>query len=161
MLNDVGPTIEPAAIARIGGYVGRAAQWKTLDEAADDLWTISTGFGPHTREQWLALTEPQLRQDGDGLRPRSDPAIAIPFKAVTPEMAVAGEALMWRSYDRLTCPTLLLRGAQSDLLSPATARAMTERGPRARLVEFAGVGHAPTLVQPEQVQTVREFLLAP
>jgi pimeloyl-ACP methyl ester carboxylesterase len=161
VLNDVGPTIEPAAIARIGGYVGRAAQWKTLDEAADDLWTISTGFGPHTREQWLALTEPQLRQDGDGLRPRSDPAIAIPFKAVTPEMAVAGEALMWRSYDRLTCPTLLLRGAQSDLLSPATARAMTERGPRARLVEFAGVGHAPTLVQPEQVQTVREFLLAP
>ncbi len=161
VLNDVGPTIEPAAIARIGGYVGRASQWKTLDEAADDLWTISTGFGPHTREQWLALTEPQLRQDGDGLRPRSDPAIAIPFKAVTPEMAAAGEALMWRSYDRLTCPTLLLRGAQSDLLSPATARAMTERGPRARLVEFAGVGHAPTLVQPEQVQTVREFLLAP
>jgi len=161
VLNDVGPTIEPAAIARIGGYVGRASQWKTLDEAADDLWTISTGFGPHTREQWLALTEPQLRQDGDSLRPRSDPAIAIPFKAVTPEMAAAGEALMWRSYDRLTCPTLLLRGAQSDLLSPATARAMTERGPRARLVEFAGVGHAPTLVQPEQVQTVREFLLAP
>jgi len=161
VLNDVGPTIEPAAIARIGGYVGRASQWKTLDEAADDLWTISTGFGPHTREQWLALTEPQLRQDGDGLRPRSDPAIAIPFKAVTPEVAAAGEALMWRSYDRLTCPTLLLRGAQSDLLSPATARAMTERGPRARLVEFAGVGHAPTLVQPEQVQTVREFLLAP
>jgi len=161
VLNDVGPTIEPAAIARIGGYVGRASQWKTLDEAADDLWTISTGFGPHTREQWLALTEPQLRQDGDGLRPRSDPAIAIPFKAVTPEIAAAGEALMWRSYDRLTCPTLLLRGAQSDLLSPATARAMTERGPRARLVEFAGVGHAPTLVQPEQVQTVREFLLAP
>jgi pimeloyl-ACP methyl ester carboxylesterase len=55
---------------------------------------------------------------------------------------------------------LLLRGADSDLLSPATARAMTERGPRSRLVEFAGVGHAPTLVQPDQVNAVREFLLA-
>jgi pimeloyl-ACP methyl ester carboxylesterase len=161
VLNDVGPTIDPAGIARIGGYVGRVAQWKTLDEAADDLWTISTGFGPHTREQWLALTEPQLRQDGDWLRPRSDPGIAVPFKAVTPELAAAGEAMMWQSYDRLTCPTLLLRGAESDLLSRATARAMTERGPRARLVEFAGVGHAPTLIQPDQVQAVREFLLSP
>jgi pimeloyl-ACP methyl ester carboxylesterase len=55
---------------------------------------------------------------------------------------------------------LLLRGAESDLLSRVTAQAMTERGPKARLVEFAGVGHAPTLVQPEQRQAVREFLLA-
>lgn len=161
VLNDVGPTIEPVAIARIGSYIGRAAQWKTLDEAADDLWKISTGFGPHTREQWLALTEPQLRRDGDWLVPRSDPAIAVPFKALKPEQAAAGEALMWQSYDRLTCPTLLLRGAESDLLSSATAQAMTARGPRARLVEFAGVGHAPMLAQPDQVQAVRGFLLAP
>jgi len=161
VLNDVGPVIEPAAIARIGAYVGRVAQWKTLDEAADDLWTISTGFGPHTREQWLALTEPQLRRDGDWLKPRSDPAIAVPFKSITPQMAAAGEAMLWQNYDRLTCPTLLLRGAESDLLSPATARAMTERGPRARLVEFAGVGHAPMLVQPDQVEVVRAFLLSP
>ena len=69
--------------------------------------------------------------------------------------------MLWHSYDRITCPTLLLRGAESDLLSPATAQAMTARGPKARLVEFAGVGHAPTLVQPDQVQVVREFLLAP
>lgn len=161
VLNDVGPVIEPAAIARIGAYVGRVAQWKTLDEAADDLWAISTGFGPHTREQWLALTDPQLRRDGDWLKPRCDPAIAVPFKAITPQMAAAGESMLWQSYDRLTCPTLLLRGAESDLLSPATARAMTERGPRAQLVEFAGVGHAPMLVQPDQVEVVRNFLLSP
>jgi pimeloyl-ACP methyl ester carboxylesterase len=59
------------------------------------------------------------------------------------------------------CPTLLLRGAESDLLSPATAQAMTQRGPRARLHEFAGVGHAPTLVAPDQVAVVRDFLLSP
>jgi pimeloyl-ACP methyl ester carboxylesterase len=161
VLNDVGPVIEPAAIARIGSYIGRPARWQTLDEAADALWAISTGFGPHTREQWLALTEPQLRRDGEWLVPRSDPAIAVPFKAITPEMAAAGEAALWKSYDSLRCPTLLLRGAESDLLSPATAKAMTERGPRATLVEFAGVGHAPMLVQPDQVRAVREFLLTP
>jgi pimeloyl-ACP methyl ester carboxylesterase len=161
VINDVGPTLEPAAIARIGGYVGRPAQWATLDEAADALWEISQGFGPHTREQWLALTAPQLEHVGDALKPRSDPAIALPFKAVTPQMAQAGEAMLWHAWDSLKLPTLLLRGAQSDLLSTATAQAMTQRGPRALLVQFDGVGHAPMLVQPEQVAAVRDFLLSP
>lgn len=161
VLNDVGPRIEPAAIARIGSYMGRPSRWKTLQEAADDLWTISTGFGPHTSQQWLALTAPQLKADGDAFVPRTDPGIAVPFRAITPELANAGEAMLWQAYDSLRCPTLLLRGALSDLLSPATAKAMTERGPRARLVEVAGVGHAPTLVQPDQVRVVRDFLLSP
>jgi pimeloyl-ACP methyl ester carboxylesterase len=161
VINDVGPTLAPEGLARIGGYVGRVAQWATLDEAADALWQISKGFGVHTREQWLALTEPQLKRHGDKLVPRSDPSIALPFKATTPAMALAGEALLWQAWDRLTLPVLLTRGADSDLLSPATAQAMTQRGPRARLVEFAGVGHAPMFVQPDQVAAVREFLLSP
>jgi pimeloyl-ACP methyl ester carboxylesterase len=161
VLNDVGPKVELGAIARIGSYMGRASHWKNLDEAADDLWTISTGFGPHTREQWLALTEPQLKADGAMLTLRSDPAIALPFKAVTPELAAAGEAMLWQAYDSLKCRTLVLRGAESDLLSAATAKAMTERGPRARLIEFAGVGHAPMLQHADQVDAVRDFLLAP
>ena len=66
VLNDVGPTIRPEAIARIGTYLGVARHWATLDEAADDLWGISTSFGPHTREQWLALTRPMLKPDGAG-----------------------------------------------------------------------------------------------
>jgi pimeloyl-ACP methyl ester carboxylesterase len=161
VINDVGPTIEPAAIARIGSYVGRTAQWRTLDEAADALWQISQGFGLHSREQWLALTEPQLKHEGGVFKPRSDPSIALPFKAVTPEQSKAGEALLWQAWDGLTLPTLLVRGEQSDLLSAATAQAMTERGPRARLVQFAGVGHAPMFVQPDQVAAVSEFLLSP
>jgi pimeloyl-ACP methyl ester carboxylesterase len=162
VLNDVGPTIEPLALQRIGQYLGVPARWATLDEAADAMWVISQGFGPHTRAQWLALTEPQLKRDDDGLyKPRYDPGIAAPFRAITPEIAAAGEALLWQAWDRLTLPVLLLRGAQSDLLSPATAQAMTRRGPRAHLVELPGVGHAPTLVQPEQVAVVRDFLLAP
>ncbi len=160
VLNDVGPTIEPAALQRIGGYLGQPVRWATVDEAADALWTISQGFGPHTREQWLALTRPQLVPHPDGgFVPHYDPAIAVPFRALTPEGAAAGEAALWQAYDRVRAPTLLLRGAQSDLLSAATARAMTLRGPKARLVEFAGVGHAPMLVQPDQRSVVREFLL--
>lgn len=162
VLNDVGPTIEPAALQRIGQYLGVPARWATLDEAADAMWAISQGFGPHTRAQWLALTEPQLVRDDEGhYRPRYDPGIAAPFRAITPEMARVGEALLWQAWDRLALPVLLLRGAESDLLSHATAQAMTERGPRARLVELPGVGHAPTLVPPEQVAVVRDFLLSP
>ena len=161
VLNDVGPAIEPASLQRIGQYLGQPAHWATLDEAADALWAISQSFGPHTRAQWLALTEHQITPDGTGFKPHYDPAIRHAFTAITPELATAGEAALWASYDRIACPTLLLRGAESDLLSPATAQAMTQRGPRARLHEFAGVGHAPTLVAPDQVAIVRDFLLSP
>ncbi|QTN25052.1 alpha/beta hydrolase [Rhizobacter sp. AJA081-3] len=161
VLNDVGPTLEAAALQRIGAYLGQPLRWASVDEAADYLWSISASFGPHSREQWLALTRPMLKPDGDGFKLHYDPAIAAPLRAVTPEMARAGEAMLWASYDALRCPTMLLRGADSDLLSSATAQAMTQRGPKARLHEFAGVGHAPTLIAPGQIDVVREFLLAP
>ena len=161
VLNDVGPVIDYPAIARIGTYLGAPVRWSSVEEAAAYLRGISQGFGPHTHEQWLALTRPQLKADGDALVPHYDPAIAVPFRTVTPEIAAAGEAALWASYDAVACPVLLLRGADSDLLSGATARAMTERGPKARLREFAGVGHAPTLVADDQVAAVREFLASP
>jgi pimeloyl-ACP methyl ester carboxylesterase len=160
VLNDVGPTIQPEAIARIGSYLGLPMRWSSLDEAADYMLSISRGFGPHSREQWLALTQPMLKPDGEGFKPHYDPNIAVPFKAMTPDIAAAGEAALWRAYDAIGCPTLLLRGADSDLLTRDTAIAMTQRGPRAQLREFAGVGHAPMLVVPEQIAVVREFLHA-
>jgi pimeloyl-ACP methyl ester carboxylesterase len=160
VLNDVGPALEASALARIGGYLGRPARFQTLEEGADALRAISAGFGPHTREQWLALSTPMLKADGDGWILHYDPRIGDAFRAATPEAAKLGEAMLWAAYDALRCPTLVLRGAESDLLSPATAQAMTERGPKARLHEFAGVGHAPMLNSPDQVAVVREFLLA-
>lgn len=159
VLNDVGPKIEYDALRRIGEYLGQPVHWGSEEEAADALWAISQGFGPHTREQWRALSRPQLKPDGAGFKPHYDPAIAVPFRAVTPEFASAGEALLWATYDQVRCPTLLLRGAESDLLSRETAQQMAQRGPRARVHEFEGVGHAPMLVQAEQVAVVRSFLL--
>jgi pimeloyl-ACP methyl ester carboxylesterase len=161
VLNDVGPVIQPEALKRIGSYLGAPAHWATVEEAADALWAISQGFGPHTREEWLALTRPQLKPDGEGYKPHYDPAIAVPVRAITPQMAAGGEAVLWAAYDRISAPTLLLRGGLSDLLSPETAMAMTQRGPRAQLHTLPGVGHAPTLVAADQRAAVRAFLLGP
>ena len=165
VLNDVGPTIQFEAIARIGSYLGMPMRWRSMEDAADYMLSISKGFGAHTREQWLALTRPMLKAvddaQGAGFIPHYDPSIALPFRTVTPEIAAAGEAALWAAYDRVQCRTLLLRGADSDLLSHATAQAMTQRGPKARLHEFAGVGHAPMLIAPDQMAVVREFLLPP
>lgn len=162
VLNDVGPVIEWQALQRISEYLGKTGAFDNEQQAADALWTIASSFGPHTPAQWLALTRPMLKPLGDDsgrLTLHYDPALAEPFKAITPESAAQGEALLWQSYDQITANTLLVRGAESDLLSPGTAHAMTQRGPKARLIEFAGVGHAPTFVANDQVQAVVSFLL--
>ncbi len=160
VLNDVGPTIQWGALQRIGTYLGQPARWDTLQQAADAMWTLSTGFGPHTPAQWLALSQAMVKPLPDGgLGPHYDPAIAVPFRAMTEQIAAQAQDQLWQLYDAIRAETLLLRGADSDLLSPATAAEMQRRGPRARLVEFAGVGHAPTLVAADQVDAVSTFLL--
>ena len=161
VLNDIGPTLDAAGIARIAAYVGLPLTWPTEDAAADHLLNISAGFGPHSREQWLALTLPMLRREGDVFRLHYDPAIAVALRAITPAAAAAGEAALWAAYDAIRCPTLVLRGAASDVLSAGTAEAMSRRGPMARVHEITGLGHAPTLVAADQIEVVRRFLLDP
>ena len=177
VLNDVGPALQWEAIQRIGLYLGNAPRFASLEKAAQAMWIISTSFGPHTPAQWLELSRHMVKpvhdagNDGsDGAHPDAhpdaqggvalhyDPAIAVPFRTVTQESAAQGEAALWALYDGITAETLLLRGAQSDLLSPQTALAMTKRGPKARLVAFDGVGHAPTLIASDQVETVCGFI---
>ena len=164
VLNDVGPAIQWQAIVRIGAYLGQAGHFSTLQEGADAMWAVSQGFGPHTPEQWLALSRPMLKPVSEAadskLRLHYDPAIAVPFKLATEESTRQGEVMLWQLYDNIKAETLLTRGALSDLLSPETAHAMTERGPHARLVEFDGVGHVPTLIAQDQVAAVTGFLLA-
>jgi len=162
VLNDVGPVIEWQALQRIGEYLGHTGAFADEQQAADALWAVSQTFGPHTPAQWLAFTRPMLKPMGDGsgrLTLHYDPALALPYAAFTQEAAAQGEALLWGAYDQITAETLILRGADSDLLSSATVQAMAQRGPRARLMEFAGVGHAPTLIAADQVQAVVSFLL--
>ena len=165
VLNDVGPTLQWQAVARIGSYLGQGGPFKTLQQAADALWLISSGFGPHTPAQWLALSRPMVKPlepsdaESGECRLHYDPAIAVPFKQATEASTAQGDSVLWQLYDRVTARTLVLRGALSDLLSAPTMRAMTLRGPAAQWVEFPGVGHAPTLVADDQVQAVQAFLL--
>ena len=162
VLNDVGPTIEWQAVQRIGEYLGKPVEFDSVQLAADALLAISASFGPHTPAQWLALSRPMVKAVAGmpgSVTLHYDPAIAVPFGAITQESAAQGEAVLWQLYDNITASTLLTRGAQSDLLSVDTAAAMMVRGPQARLVSFEGVGHAPTFVAADQVQAVASFLL--
>jgi pimeloyl-ACP methyl ester carboxylesterase len=164
VLNDVGPTIDPGALKRIGQYLGQGMRFDTLQAAADALWSTHHTFGPHTPQQWLALCRHMVKPLSPGgvdtgpVALHYDPAIAQAFGASTPEAVAQGEALLWQLYDHISAQTLLLRGAQSDLLSAQTALAMGQRGPKAQLMEFSGVGHAPTVIAPDQVHAVLSFL---
>jgi pimeloyl-ACP methyl ester carboxylesterase len=158
ILNDVGPVVQWEALQRISGYLGADKRFATEQEAIEYLRLLSASFGPHTPEQWNALSKPMLRPDGAQIKLHYDPAIADVVRATTPEKAAQGEAMLWQLFDAIQSDTLLLRGQVSDLISIETAKQMQERGPRAKLIEFAGVGHAPTLVQPNQTQAVDAFL---
>ena len=163
VLNDVGPVIQWEALQRIGLYLGNAPRFASLEQAATAMWAISTSFGPHTKEQWLELSRHMVKPVSDaqgGVALHYDPAIAVPFKTITKESAAAAEAAVWSLYDNIQADTLLVRGAVSDLLTKDTAIQMTQRGPKARLVEFEGVGHAPTLIATDQVKTTVDFIFS-
>jgi pimeloyl-ACP methyl ester carboxylesterase len=153
VVNDAGPMIEPAALARIAQYFGSDPSFATYAELEAYVRTISAPFGPLSDAQWDHVVRTNARQRPDGSWTVGyDPAIAVPFRAQP------APADLWPTWDAIRCPTLVLRGEQSDLLSRDTARAMSERGPRARVAEIPAVGHAPMLLAPEQVAIVVDFL---
>jgi pimeloyl-ACP methyl ester carboxylesterase len=157
VLNDVGPLLPAAALQRIGTYVGQPLPDASRAGAEAYLRMISSPFGPHSEADWAELCDALLRPDGEGgWRLNYDPGIAVPFRTV-----LAGEdVVLWPHYDAITCPTLLLRGELSDLLTAELAAEMAARGPRPQCLVFPGVGHAPTLRAADQQAAVRDFLLA-
>jgi pimeloyl-ACP methyl ester carboxylesterase len=157
VLNDAGPVVSRVSLQRIAAYVGVVPKFPSLEKAEEYVRTISAPFGPHSDAQWRFLTETWLRRQPDGSwRPHYDPRMAAAFRAGMPQ---EGDLELWPLYDAIRCPTLVLRGEQSDLLSRDTTGAMARRGPRAQVVEIRGVGHAPTLMHAEQIALVRDFLL--
>ncbi|BET25607.1 pimeloyl-ACP methyl ester carboxylesterase [Limnobacter thiooxidans] len=159
ILNDVGPTLNFNALQRIGEYVGKPVQFQTLDEARNYIRTISQPFGPHTESQWSALTDSVLVQKDQYWIPHYDPAIGQAFQNLSESTTLMHEAALWAAYDAIKADTLVVRGEHSDLLNHLTVENMRQRGPKARVVEVQGVGHAPTFVQNEQIHLVRDFLL--
>jgi pimeloyl-ACP methyl ester carboxylesterase len=160
VLNDIGPVLDPAAMARIGDYIGQDLRFPSFEAGAAFVREVSLSFGPHSDEEWDKLARDVLVRQPDGQWARHyDLDLAKPFAALTPERVAQDQAALWAAYDAIRCPTLLVRGGESDLLSRATAEEMTRRGPRPELVEFAGVGHAPTFMHDDQIAAARRFLV--
>ena len=159
VLNDVGPVITSISLQRIAQYVGRAPVFPTMDAAEAWIREVAASFGALTDAQWRHLTVHSVRPvDGGqgGLAMVYDPGLGDVFRAAP----ILEDIDLWPVYEAVRCPTLALRGADSDLLEAATLGAMAARGPCARTVEFTGVGHAPMLMDPAQIAVVSDFLLA-
>lgn len=158
VLNDVGPVITAASVVRIAQYLGRVAHFSSIEEAEAFVRVASAPFGALSDEQWRHLTIHWVRPAASGgFEMAYDPGIVEPFL----KAAGGGEDIvLWPIYDAIRCSTLVIRGAESDLLTAEAAREMTTRGPKARLIEIPGVGHQPMLLSDDQISIVREFLLS-
>jgi pimeloyl-ACP methyl ester carboxylesterase len=161
VLNDIGPVLDQAALARIGEYIAQDVRFPSFEEGARFVKEVSSSFGPHSEDEWNKLARDVLVQEPGGEWVRHyDLGLAKPFAAITPERAEQDQVALWAAFDAIRCPTLLIRGEESDLLSRATAEEMTRRGPKPQLAEIPGVGHAPTLLHAHQIAVVRNFLLS-
>ena len=155
ILNDSGPEVAPAAIARIRSYAGNPAAFASVSELEQYFRTVYKPYGWLSDAQWRRLTETSTRRLPDGrVTPHYDPAMVMQFTHHVDDYR------QWDDWDRLDIPVLCLRGESSDLLLPETADQMRQRGPRAVVVEIAGCGHAPALNTPEQWALVERFFAA-
>jgi pimeloyl-ACP methyl ester carboxylesterase len=153
VLNDNGPQLAGAAIERIKSYAGNPAAFDTVSELEAYFRKIYTPFGMLTDREWVKLTETSVRRLPDGrVTPHYDPNMVRQF------INFPADYDLWPEYDAIDIPVLCLRGANSDLLQADTAQAMRERGPRARVVEIEGCGHAPALNVPGQMSLIEDFL---
>jgi len=157
VLNDIGPRIEPVALERIGSYLGRDERFATQQDGIDRAAELARSFGPLTADEWREINTPLLHEVDGTWRFRYDPRIAQPFAAATPEQNAAGEAFLWRAFAAIGGPVLVVRGAESDLLSRDTVMKMVETGRHVSSVEIAGVGHAPAFLDAEQIDIARCF----
>jgi pimeloyl-ACP methyl ester carboxylesterase len=156
VINDIGPLIAKEGLARIASYVGRDPSFRDLAELEATLRVVASSFGPLSDAQWRHLATHSARAKPDGsLGLAYDPHIGDAFRTPPPD-----DVDLWPVYDAVSCPTLVIRGGDSDLLRRADAEAMTRRGPRAKLVEFPGIGHAPALMAQDQIAAIGDFLLA-
>jgi pimeloyl-ACP methyl ester carboxylesterase len=159
VLNDIGPPVSWKSIQFMQTYVGEVGRFASVQDAANAMWEVSKSFGPHTTAEWLALSQHMVKRLDDGAYClHYDPQLRVPIRAVTEEATKAGEAMLWQIYDAVRCKTLLIHGAQSELLSVDAVKAMTQRGPRVQVATLEGVGHAPTLTHQDQIDIVLAFL---
>jgi pimeloyl-ACP methyl ester carboxylesterase len=154
ILNDVGPFIPKASLERIGTYVGLDPDFGDLAEAEAYLRRVHAAFGNLSDADWAHMARHATQQKpGGGFGLAYDPAIAQAFRT-----GPIVDVDLWPVWDRIACPVLILRGGQSDLLLADTAAEMIRRKSNTTLVEFAECGHAPALMNTEQIGAIRDWL---
>jgi pimeloyl-ACP methyl ester carboxylesterase len=159
VLNDVGPRLSLDALVRIGDYVGQPVTVDSFDAAVDYVRQVSSDFGPHSDEEWRELARYVFKEQDGRWTKHYDLGMAAAFDIRDETALAAAEQMLWRAYEAIDAPILVLRGEMSDLLSRETAAEMVRRNPRARVTEIPGVGHAPTLMHDAQIALVEQFLL--
>lgn len=157
VLNDNAPHLADAAVARIRSYAGQPPAFDTVSDLEAYFRQVYKPYGWLSDAQWRHLTETSTRRLPDGrVTPHYDPAMVEQF------ISHPHDYLIWDHYDALDIPVLCLRGADSDLVLPATINEMRLRGPGAagllQVVEIAGCGHAPALNVPHQLDRVAAFI---
>jgi pimeloyl-ACP methyl ester carboxylesterase len=165
VLNDVGAFIPWSSLIRMRGYITRGRRFSDLKEVEAYVREVCASFGELTDEQWRHLAVHSVtREDGGDYVLRYDPAIGEGLHGrVDDEFPIGPNSLrgvdLWTLWGRISAPTLVVRGAQSDVLLATTAAEMRNRRPDTQVVEFPGVGHVPSLMSEDQISTVRRFLL--
>jgi pimeloyl-ACP methyl ester carboxylesterase len=153
ILNDIGPQLGEAAVARIRAYAGSPPEFDRVSELEAYFRTVYKPYGWLSDAQWRLLTESSTRRTAAGkVTPHYDPKMVLQFTHHPRDYD------QWEAWDAIDVPTLCLRGETSDLLLPEVAEAMRSRGPRAVVVTIPGCGHAPALNVPEQLALVERFL---
>ncbi len=156
VLNDIGAEISAPALGRIREYVTQSPDFATLSEFEQYVRKVHAPFGNHSDDQWRHMAETSFRRMSNGrITNHFDPQVMEVFAS----SFATNNPMLWDLYDKITCPTLLLRGEHSDLLPLEVAQAMTDRGPQARMINVPGCGHAPGLNTAEQILIVEDFLL--
>ena len=166
VLNDVGPFISWGSLYRLKGYVAGVVSFRSHEEVEAHLRTVLSPFGPLNDEQWRHLAEHSVFDAGEGkLQLRYDPAIGHTMRGRPrdPEFPLGPNFMsgidLWSTWAEIRCPTLVLRGAESDVLSQDTLMQMQALRPGVEVLELPGIGHAPALMSDNQIVAVREFLL--
>ena len=153
VLNDIGPKLGEAAVARIRAYAGSPPEFDRVGELEQYFRTVYKPYGWLSDEQWRRLTETSTRRTAAGrVTPHYDPKMVLQFECHPRDYD------QWEAWDAIDVPTLCLRGETSDLLLPEVAEEMRSRGPRAVVVTIPGCGHAPALNVPDQIALVERFL---
>ncbi|MEO1020339.1 MAG: alpha/beta hydrolase, partial [Pseudomonadota bacterium] len=153
VLNDIGAFVGHEAMAEISGYLKTDPTFSDLDEAERYLRHVHSGFGQLDDARWREIARYSTRSVEHGLKLHFDPALIVPFNA-----SAADDIDLWEIYEAIRCPVLLLHGEESRILTAQTARAMTERGPKATLIDYPAVGHAPSLMVEEQIRDIETWL---